>query len=108
MLRLLMMCMFNLIHNRQLTSGPVNLQIGTAQQAAIGMTASYPGLLKRNALEEYAISQGEPSIPEIINQGYPYRHTLTWEHVKMYVQKLNIHNIFTYLPLQSMADPQPV
>ena len=80
------------------------VQIGTAQQAAIGMTASYPGLLNRNALEEYAISKGEPSIPEIINQGNPCRHSFTWEHVSLYVQRLTTHNMFTHVPLQSMAD----
>ena len=79
------------------------MQISTAKQAAVGMSASYPGLLNRNALEEYAISQGEPSIAEVINEGCPSRHSLTWDHVRMYVNTLNTHNIFSQTSLLSMA-----
>lgn len=80
------------------------LQIGTAKQAAAGMVAAYPNLLNRNLIEEYAIAQGEQSLPDVINSSFPSRNSLTWKHVNIYVQKLHTDTMLTYVPLLTVLE----
>ena len=78
---------------------PVILQILTPQQAAVGMIAAYPTLLNHHILEDLAIAEGEPALPDLINKSHLSRTALTPSHVTLYLQKITSTSMLTHIPL---------
>lgn len=77
------------------------LQVHTAQQNAVRMIAAYPNIMNITIYEALAEQYGQPSMSDIMHQQSSPEHTLTWDDVSAYVQTINVHNMFRYVPFLS-------
>ena len=74
------------------------LQVHTAQQDAICTVAAYPSIVNINLFEALGEQYGAPSVSDILSQPLLPQNTPAWDRVSAYVQTIDVHNMFDYVP----------